>query len=85
MSEQEENKVLWTIDGVEYSPEDLTNQSQIHFIRAQELRNQLANLQAQAANLAHNIEEVNAVIFYRENLLRESMKVVEEPEAEVVN
>jgi predicted nucleic acid-binding Zn-ribbon protein len=86
MSEQQEdNKVTWTIDGEDYSPEDLSNESQTHFVRAVSLRNEIQEIANQIANAQARMQELQIALGFRENALRESIKVVEDEVEEVVN
>ena len=86
MSEQQEDKkVTWTIDGEDYSPEDLSNESQTHFVRAVSLRNEIQEIANQIANAQARMQELQIALGFRENALRESIKVVEDEVEEVVN
>ena len=86
MSEQQEdNKVTWTIDGEDYSPEDLSNESQTHFVRAVSLRNEIQEIANQIVNAQARMQELQIALGFRENALRESIKVVEDEVEEVVN
>ena len=86
MSEQQEDKkVTWTIDGEDYSPEDLSNESQTHFVRAVSLRNEIQEIANQIANAQARMQELQIALGFRENALRESIKVVEDEGEEVVN
>jgi predicted nucleic acid-binding Zn-ribbon protein len=86
MSEQQEdNKVTWTIDGEDYSPEDLSSESQVHFVRAVSLRNEIQEIANQIANAQARMQELQIALGFRENALRESIKLVEDEVEEVVN
>ena len=86
MSEQQEDKkVTWTIDGEDYSPEDLSNESQTHFVRAASLRNEIQDISNQIANAQARVQELQIALGFRENALRESIKVVEKEVKEAVN
>jgi predicted nucleic acid-binding Zn-ribbon protein len=82
---QEDNKVTWTIDGEDYSPEDLSSESQVHFVRAVSLRNEIQEISNQIANAQARMQELQIALGFRENALRESIKVVEDEVEEVVN
>jgi len=82
---QEDNKVTWTIDGEDYSPEDLSSESQVHFVRAVSLRNEIQEIANQIANAQARMQELQIALGFRENALRESIKVVEDEVEEVVN
>ena len=82
---QEDNKVTWTIDGEDYSPEDLSSESQVHFVRAVSLRNEIQEIANQIANAQARMQEIQIALGFRENALRESIKVVEDEAEEVVN
>jgi predicted nucleic acid-binding Zn-ribbon protein len=82
---QKDNKVTWTIDGEDYSPEDLSSESQVHFVRAVSLRNEIQEIANQIANAQARMQELQIALGFRENALRESIKVVEDEVEEVVN
>ena len=82
---QEDNKVTWTIDGEDYSPEDLSSESQVHFVRAVSLRNEIQEIANQIANAQARMQEIQIALGFRENALRESIKVVEDEVEEAVN
>ena len=86
MSEQQEQKpVILTIDDQEYDVNELGNDSKIHYVEVVNLRKQLADLQNQIAAAQQQSINLQVALGFRENALRESIQVVEEPEAEVVN
>ncbi len=55
------------------------------FAKLRALRKQLADLQNQIAAAQQQGTNLEVALGFRENALRESIQVVEEPEAEVVN
>tara|TARA_B100000963_G_scaffold29113_1_gene21538 strand:+ start:518 stop:730 length:213 start_codon:yes stop_codon:yes gene_type:complete len=67
-----------TIDGKEYTKDDLNATAQIHVERVNELRTEVVNLQMM-------LEEKNVLISAYANAIKESVKEVEETDAEVVN
>ncbi len=67
-----------TIDDVEYKEDDLSEISKIHVKRINELRTEVVNLQMM-------LEEKNVLISAYANAIKESVKEVEETDAEVVN
>jgi hypothetical protein len=86
MSEQQEQQpVILTIDDQEYDVNELGNDSKIHYVEVVNLRKQLADLQNQIAAAQQQGINLQVALGFRENALRESIQVVEEPEAEVVN
>ena len=86
MSEQQEQKpVILTIDDQEYDVNELGNDSKIHYVEVVNLRKQLADLQNQIAAAQQQSINLQVALGFRENALRESIQVVEEPEAELVN
>jgi hypothetical protein len=86
MSEQQEQKpVILTIDDQEYDVNELGNDSKIHYVEVVNLRKQLGDLQNQIAAAQQQSINLQVALGFRENALRESIQVVEEPEAEVVN
>lgn len=67
-----------TIDDVEYKEDDLNPTAQIHVKRINDLRTEVVNLQMM-------LEEKNVLISAYANAIKESVKEVEETDAEVVN
>jgi hypothetical protein len=86
MSEQQEQQpVILTIDDQEYDVNELGNDTKVHYVQVVNLRKQLADLQNQIAAAQQQSINLQVALGFRENALRESIQVVEEPEAEVVN
>lgn len=86
MSEQQEQQpVILTIDDQEYDVNELGNDSKVHYVEVVNLRKQIAELQNQIAAAQQQGINLQVALGFRENALRESIQVVEEPEAEVVN
>jgi len=86
MSEQQEQQpVILTIDDQEYDVNELGNDSKVHYVEVVNLRKQIADLQNQIAAAQQQGINLQVALGFRENALRESIQVVEEPEAEVVN
>ena len=86
MSEQQEQQpVILTIDDQEYDVNGLGNDSKIHYVEVVNLRKQLGELHSQIAAAQQQSINLQVALGFRENALRESIQVVEEPEAEVVN
>ena len=67
-----------TIDGKEYTKDDLNATAQTHVERVNELRTEVVNLQMM-------LEEKNVLISAYANAIKESVKEVEETDAEVVD
>jgi bisphosphoglycerate-dependent phosphoglycerate mutase len=67
-----------TIDDVEYKEDDLSEISKIHVKRINDLRTEVVNLQMM-------LEEKNVLISAYANAIKESVKEVEDTDAEVVN
>ena len=67
-----------TIDNVEYKEDDLSDISKVHVERINELRKELGSLQMM-------IDEKNVLISAYANAIKDSVKEVEETDAEVVN
>ena len=57
----------------------------VHYVEVVNLRKQLADLQNQIAAAQQQSINLQVALGFRENALRESIQVVEEPEAELVN
>jgi len=86
MSEQQEQQpVILTIDDQEYDVNELGNDTKVHYVEVVNLRKQISDLQNQIAAAQHQGINLQVALGFRENALRESIQVVEEPEAEVVN
>jgi hypothetical protein len=86
MSEQQgQQPVILTIDDQEYDVNELGNDTKVHYVQVVNLRKQLADLQNQIAAAQQQSINLQVALGFRENALRESIQVVEEPEAEVVN
>ena len=86
MSEQQEQQpVILTIDDQEYNVNELGNDTKVHYVEVVNLRKQLADLQNQIAAAQQQSINLQVALGFRENALRESIQVVEEPEAELVN
>ena len=86
MSEQQEQQpVILTIDDQEYDVNELGNDTKVHYVEVVNLRKQIADLQNQIAAAQQQSINLQVALGFRENALRESIQVVEEPEAEVVN
>jgi hypothetical protein len=86
MSEQQEQQpVILTIDDQEYDVNELGNDTKVHYVQVVNLRKQLADLQNQIAAAQQQSINLQVALGFRENALRKSIQVVEEPEAEVVN
>ena len=86
MSEQQEQQpVILTIDDQEYDVNELGNDTKVHYVEVVNLRKQIADLQNQIAAAQQQSINLQVALGFRENALRESIQVVEEPEAEAVN
>ena len=86
MSEQQEQQpVILTIDDQEYDVNELGNDTKVHYVEVVNLRKQLSDLQNQIAAAQQQSINLQVALGFRENALRESIQVVEEPEAELVN
>jgi hypothetical protein len=82
MSEQQEQQpVILTIDDQEYDVNELGNDTKVHYVQVVNLRKQLADLQNQIAAAQQQSINLQVALGFRENALRESIQVVEEPEA----
>ena len=86
MSEQQEQQpVILTIDDQEYDVNELGNDTKVHYDEVVNLRKQISDLQNQIAAAQQQSINLQVALGFRENALRESIQVVEEPEAELVN
>jgi hypothetical protein len=66
------------IDDIEFTENDLSDISKIHVKRINDLRTEVVNLQMM-------LEEKNVLISAYANAIKQSVKEVEETDAEVVN
>ena len=79
MSEQQEQQpIILTIDDQEYDVNELGNDSKIHYVEVVNLRKQIFDTQNQIAAAQQQLVNLQVVFGFRENALRESIKVVEE-------
>ena len=79
MSEQQEQQpVILTIDDQEYDVNELGNDSKVHYVEVVNLRKQLGELQNQIAAAQQQSINLQVVLGFRENALRESIQTVEE-------
>ncbi len=79
MSEQQEQQpIILTIDDQEYDVNELGNDSKIHYVEVVNLRKQIVDTQNQIAAAQQQLVNLQVVFGFRENALRESIKVVEE-------
>ena len=76
--------VLVTIDDEQYDMNEQSDAAKEHFVEIVNLRKQLAETNDQMATLQRQLINLQVVIGFRENALKESIQVVEEAE-EVVN
>ena len=83
--QQEQQPVILTIDDQEYDVNELGNDTKVHYVKVVNLRKQISDLQNQIAAAQQQSINLQVALGFRENALRESIQVVEEPEAEVVN
>jgi hypothetical protein len=83
--QQEQQPVILTIDDQEYDVNELGNDTKVHYVQVVNLRKQISDLQNQIAAAQQQSINLQVALGFRENALRESIQVVEEPEAEVVN
>ena len=83
--QQEQQPVILTIDDQEYDVNELGNDTKVHYVEVVNLRKQISDLQNQIAAAQQQSINLQVALGFRENALRESIQVVEEPEAELVN
>tara|TARA_R100000951_G_scaffold1123_1_gene3004 strand:+ start:712 stop:969 length:258 start_codon:yes stop_codon:yes gene_type:complete len=81
MSEQQEPVIL-TIDDQEYDVNELGEDSKVHYVEVVNLRKQIGELSNQIAAAQQQGINLQVALGFRENALRESIKPVEEVEAE---
>ncbi len=81
---EEIQPVLITIDDEQFDMNEQSDVAKEHFVEIVNLRKQLAETNDQMATLQRQLINLQVVIGFRENALKESIQVVEEAE-EVVN
>lgn len=86
MSEQQETQpVIITIDEQDYDMNEQSDASKEHYVEVVNLRREIADLQNQIATAQRRAINLQVALGFRENALRESIKVVEDEVEEVVN
>jgi len=86
MSEQQEvQPVIITIDDQDYDMNEQSDASKEHYVEVVNLRREIADLQNQIATAQRRAINLQVALGFRENALRESIKVVEDEVEEVVN
>ena len=86
MSEQQEAQpVIITIDEQDYDMNEQSDASKEHYVEVVNLRREIADLQNQIATAQRRAINLQVALGFRENALRESIKVVEDEVEEVVN
>ena len=83
--EQEVQPVIVTIDDEQYDMNEQSDASKEHYVEVINLRNEIGELQNQIVQMQRRAVNLQVALGFRENALKESITVVEEPEAEVVN
>ena len=83
--EQEVQPVVVTIDDEQYDMNEQSDVSKEHYVEVINLRNEIGELQNQIVQMQRRAVNLQVALGFRENALKESIQVVEEPEAEVVN
>jgi predicted nucleic acid-binding Zn-ribbon protein len=82
---QEVQPVIITIDGADYDMNEQSNASKEHYVEVVNLRREIADLQNQIATAQRRAINLQVALGFRENALKESIKVVEDEVEEVVN
>jgi hypothetical protein len=83
MTEQtEKEEATLTIDDQEYKVNDLGDDSKTHYVEVINLRNQVGQLHNQINAAQQQALNLQVALGFRENALRESIKVIEEDEIE---
>ena len=82
--EQEVQPVIVTIDDEQYDMNEQSDASKEHYVEVINLRNEIGELQNQIAQMQRRAVNLQVALGFRENALKESIKVVEEVE-EVAN
>ena len=83
--EQQVQPVIVTIDDEKYDMNEQSDVSKEHYVEVINLRNEIGELQNQIVQMQRRAVNLQVALGFRENALKESIQVVEEPEAEVVN
>ena len=82
--EQEVQPVFVTIEDEQYDMNEQSDVSKEHYVEVINLRNEIGELQNQIAQMQRRAVNLQVALGFRENALKESIEIVEEPE-EVVN
>ena len=82
--EQEVQPVVVTIDDEQYDMNEQSDVSKEHYVEVINLRNEIGEIQNQIAQMQRRVVNLRVALGFRENALKESIKVVEEVD-EVVN
>ena len=82
--EQEAQPVVVTIDDEQYDMNEQSDVSKEHYVEVINLRNEIGEIQNQIAQMQRRVVNLRVALGFRENALKESIKVVEEVD-EVVN
>ena len=83
-AEQEVQPVVVTIDDEQYDMNEQSDVSKEHYVEVINLRNEIGELQNQIVQMQRRAVNLQVALGFRENALKESIEIVEEPE-EVVN
>ena len=78
----EKEEATLTIDDQEYKVNDLGDDSKTHYVEVINLRNQVGQLHNQINAAQQQALNLQVALGFRENALRESIKVIEEDEIE---
>ena len=82
---QEVQPVVVTIDNEQYDMNEQSDVSKEHYVEAVNLRNEVGELQSKIAQMQRRAVSLQVALSFREKALKESIKVVKEPETKAVN
>ena len=83
MSDQKKPEVpTLTIDEVSYPVDEMTDSCKIHYVQVSKLRQKVSDLRNAMIELQEDLVDASVSLEWREHQLRESVKLVDDEEAE---
>ena len=83
MSDQKKPEVpTLTIDEVSYPVDEMTDSCKIHYVQVSKLRQKVLDLRNAMIELQEDLVDASVSLEWREHQLRESVKLVDDEEAE---
>tara|TARA_R110000744_G_scaffold196601_1_gene315911 strand:+ start:545 stop:796 length:252 start_codon:yes stop_codon:yes gene_type:complete len=83
MSDQKKPEVpTLTVDEVSYPVDEMTDSCKIHYVQVSKLRQKVSDLRNAMIELQEDLVDASVSLEWREHQLRESVKLVDDEEAE---